>query len=220
MLCLTGASCQSPPPAPAETVLPVHLAPGIAFLRDGPAPRLELEARICLDAGWLEQLACSPGTREHEALVAVPARPSAIHAGLLMLGLECGSPGRWIWEGQKAVFIGPTGDRVNITVRVGSEPEVPLTSWVRSGIGGATMPETSFVFGGSRFVEHPELGEVYAADHAGSIIGLATFGDEVLGLPKGVSPEDSVAPAEWEVDADRIPAWGTDVVIVLRPAGL
>ena len=51
---------------------------------DRPAIRLEL--------GWLEQVACAPATREHESLVVVNAKPSHIHAALLMAGFEPGTP--------------------------------------------------------------------------------------------------------------------------------
>ena len=48
--------------APAE----VHPFEGITVLRDQPA--VEIEAWSCLESGWLEQIACSPNTREHESV--------------------------------------------------------------------------------------------------------------------------------------------------------
>lgn len=53
---------------------------------------LDLEARICLDNGFLELLACSAGTKEHESVVAVSAKPMHIHTALLLLGADNGDP--------------------------------------------------------------------------------------------------------------------------------
>ncbi len=44
---------------------------------------VDLEATICLDAGLLELIACTKGSKEHESIVAVAARPMHIHTALL-----------------------------------------------------------------------------------------------------------------------------------------
>lgn len=60
---------------------------------DRQANVLDLEAKVVLREGeWIELIACSPGTQEHESLVVVNARPSHIHLALLTLGLEPGKP--------------------------------------------------------------------------------------------------------------------------------
>ena len=51
-----------------------------------------MPASIACNSGWLEQVACMVGTREHESLVVVEAKPSEVHAALLLLGLEPGTP--------------------------------------------------------------------------------------------------------------------------------
>ena len=53
---------------------------------------LDLEATVCLDKGLLELVACTKGSKEHETIVAVTARPMHIHTGLLLLGIEKGHP--------------------------------------------------------------------------------------------------------------------------------
>ena len=90
VFCAVG--CVSPRHAPHDS--PVIDVEGVAVWPQ----KVEIRAVVCLDAGWLEQIACSPGTREHEALVVVEIPPSDVHAALLSAGFEPGSPGRWSYE--------------------------------------------------------------------------------------------------------------------------
>ncbi|MDA7503320.1 YdjY domain-containing protein, partial [bacterium] len=64
-----------------------------------PGIRINLEAKavdvtstITLDEGSLEFIACTKGTKEHEAIIAVEAKPSHIHTALLLLGAKAGHP--------------------------------------------------------------------------------------------------------------------------------
>ena len=59
-------------------------------------------------------------------------------------------------------------------------------------------------------------GEHYVADMSGSIIGLVTFGDEVIGFSQVISDQDAVQAPEWEVDSEKIPPVGTEVTVVLK----
>ena len=115
----------APPPAiptePAKTqgdpAPPLVLNPfdGIVVLPNGAA--VEIAAWTCLEAGWLEQIACAPNSREHESLVVVKAKPSEVHAALLLAGFEPGSPGTWSYVDDALQFTQPTGDRLNVLVR-------------------------------------------------------------------------------------------------------
>ena len=51
---------------------------------------------------YLELIACTPGTKEHEVLVVTDALPSNIHAALLLVGASAGEPGRWEWTEEAA----------------------------------------------------------------------------------------------------------------------
>ena len=59
-------------------------------------------------------------------------------------------------------------------------------------------------------------GEHYVADLSGSIIGLVTFDDEVIGFSRVIADQAAVHPPEWEVDPERIPPVGTEVRLVIR----
>jgi hypothetical protein len=194
---------------------------------DLAATSVEVRAWVCLNAGFLEQIACSPGTREHESLLVVRARPSNIHAALLMAGVEAGAPGRWIVhpEEEKVELIPPRGDRVDVLVRYrnsdGEEIEEAIRRWIRDHAEKQKFPDAPWVFGGSLFRPNPEWmepegGEHYVADVTGSIIGLVTFGDEVIGFSRVISDQAAVHEPEWMVNTERIPDVGTEVTLILR----
>ena len=215
VLTLTGCASTSST-TPGTVVTPfegvrVHTAAG----------RVEIQAFVCLDGGWLEQIACSPGTREHEALVVIETRPSNIHAALLMAGVVPGSPGRWRYEDGIVSAVPPTGDRLDVLVRYernGRLVEEPIGSWIIGATDERPFPEVTWVFAGSAFAENPEWmepGEHYVADLTGSIVGLVTFGDEVIGFEQVMADQESVEAMQWQVNTDHVPPIGTPVTLVL-----
>jgi hypothetical protein len=203
----------------------VHPFAGVTVYPD--AHEVHLDCVSCLDEGFLEQIACSPHTREHESLVVTIVRPSEVHAALLMAGLNPGSPGRWIYETDTYRVVAPKGDSVEVFVRYvnvqGDEIEEPVQNWMRevSGTGFLPFPPGVWVFGGSRFENNPEFmgpGEHYVADMTGSIIGLVTFGDEVVGFARVMPDSADVSEPMWEVDPQSVPPIGTPVTLILRKA--
>ena len=186
------------------------------------AGRVEIQAFVCLDGGWLEQIACSPDTREHEALVVIKTRPSNIHAALLMAGVEPGSPGRWSYEDGTVSAVPPTGDHLDILVRSerdGRIVEEPIGSWIIGATDERPFPDVTWVFAGSVFAENPdwmEPGEHYVADLTGSIVGLVTFGDEVIGFRQVMADQESVEAMQWQVNTDHVPPIGTPVTLILK----
>lgn len=172
---------------------------------------------------FLEVVACAPDTREHEALVMTRARPSEVHAALLLVGAEPGAPGAWIWEGgaePKLRYSPPRGDRIDVFVRTvrddGSVDERPVREWIVDVNSGERPPEAPFRFAGSRFVQFRGR-EVYDADHAGNIVGLATFGNEVVAWTEVFSPQADIDEPRWIADPAAVPVFGTPATLVLRP---
>lgn len=209
--------------APGEGTTFVSPFPGVR-VRLTP-PTVEVEAVRCLDEGWLEQIACSPGTREHESLVVVSAKPSHIHAALLMAGFNPGNPGAWIYhdDDQHIEVRPPSGDKLQIAMRYstnGSATEEPVRAWIRDHLGERQFPDVPWIFAGSRIEPNPKFmgpGEHYVADQTGSIIGLVTFGDELIGCSAVIADQVDVQPAEWEVNTDAVPPVDTKVTIVITP---
>lgn len=70
-----------------------------------------------------------------------------------------------------------------------------------------------FYVGAARYAR--EHGWHLVADMSGHVITIATFGDEVLGLP-GIHSHANGA-LMWQVDPDKIPAGGSKITLRLRP---
>lgn len=84
-----------------------------------------------------------------------------------------------------------------------------------------------WVFAGSRLIERPEgrssahvppFATHYDADGTGQIIGLHTFGSEVLAWPVNLNPDANALEPEWIARMDAIPPAGSPVTIVIRKA--
>lgn len=218
---LAGTS-GTPPHAPSVTVAQpsrVLVGPGVAV--NLAARQIELEGVVCIDAGWLEQIACTPGTREHESLVSLPVRPRDVHAALLLLGLEPGAPGSWRVDGDQLIEIAPRGPALSVRAQWvspdGARHDEPIATWIRDAPSGTSPSIDRWLFAGSLLIPTREGGSRYLADASGSIIGLVTFGDEVLALPSVRPDAEAVAAPEWEAWTERLPAIGTKVVVVVAP---
>ncbi len=214
---LTGA-CAAPESAPREVFPGVRVDPRARVVEfDGEVPVDAARSRV-----FLEVVVCARGTREHEALVMTDARPSHVHAALLLAGFSPGSPGAWRWTGGVLESTPPTGDVVHATLTWRGEDGRPHRAtpdqWIRdvdSGRGLWEGPVEPWVFAGSLFRTHAQR-EVYVADVEGTIVGLATFGDEVVAWSRVFSPEASLQPPQWIADPARTPPAGTRVTVRLH----
>lgn len=170
---------------------------------------------------YLELIACTPNTREHEVLVVTPAKPSHVHAALLVLGLEPGAPAAWRVEGQRLIGVPPSGDAVEIELRY-TKPDGTLVAqhpseWIVRKGTSEHPPRGRWVFAGSAMMRR-EGKQVYAADGEGTMIGLASFGSEVLAYPDVISPESSIDSPVWVADPANVPPMDTRVVVRARAA--
>ena len=83
-------------------------------------------------------------------------------------------------------------------------------------------PDLQWVFAGSSFHPNPPAmgpGEYYAADYAGTIVGLTTFGDEVVAAVEVRSPESGIDAPVWTIRKGVLPPPGSRVTLVLRRPG-
>ena len=71
-----------------------------------------LKTKVVLRRGALELFCCLKGTKEHESIVAVDARAQDVHAALLLVGAEPGSPCRY-----DPKFIPPKGPIIDLFVQ-------------------------------------------------------------------------------------------------------
>ena len=176
-----------------------------------------------LETGFLEQLVCLVGTREHESLFAFEGKASDVHAALLFAGLEPGAPGHWrevMADGASRIEgVEPKGSPVAITVLLPDGTERAIDWFVRaaplSSDPGRPAPR-QFVFGGSRLERSRRTGaDRYLADSSGSLIGLVTFGDETIGCAEVIPDQASAVAPVWEAWTERMPTPGTKIRIRL-----
>lgn len=202
----------------------VELGPGLRI--DWAARMLEFDGVVAIDCHhprtptvYLELVACSPDSREHESLVVTEVAPSLIHAGLLALGFGAGEVGRIEFDGGGGVRrIPPSGDRLRVEFvaeTAGGVRTDEASAWIIDDRRAGRRPGGAWVFSGSRVVERGGA-VVYDADGAGTVIGLASFGSETVAYEEMISPDSSVDEPLWIADAERVPARGTAVRVRLR----
>ena len=114
--------------APAGELTPLNK--GGTVLIDLKGKRLLIKSEVVLREGLLEMLVCLKQTKEHESVLSVDAKAREIHAGLVALGAEAGSPAKFVPEYKPA-----SGQPINIfmtwTDAAGKLHRVPAQSWVR-----------------------------------------------------------------------------------------
>ncbi|WP_338687714.1 YdjY domain-containing protein [Haloferula helveola] len=205
--------------------------PGLEI--DVAGRQVDVDATVCLREGFLELLACTKQTKEHESIVAVEAKPSHIHAALLLLGAKPGNPaiqkrvggidGHW-------VDIAPRGQEIEVYLvfkdEKGEMKEHPVNEFISRGPedvvddGGegaeqVKFPTHSFLFAGSHLYKEGDAPPQYLCDQSGNVISISTFGDELLCLP-GVHAKDN-GSLVWEVDPTHLPPLDTKVILRLKP---
>ncbi|MBL8852226.1 MAG: hypothetical protein JNG89_21315 [Planctomycetaceae bacterium] len=115
---------------PTADGAPVALNPQKTVLLDRTHGRLLLKAKVVLREGVLEMLICKAQTKEHESILSIDADAYLIHAGLLLLGAQPGSPATYDTQ-----FHPPTGQEIDIhfawTDEQGQEQRVHARTWVR-----------------------------------------------------------------------------------------
>ena len=183
---------------------------GVRRTDDGRA--LEVRGWVNQTSGVVEVLACAPEGKLHEALLVLDCVPSGLHAGLLALGLEPGTPGRIEGGGE---FHPPTGARVALELRWtdtgGVERRTRPEEWLRDAQLQLTMPHQNWIYAGS--FEVPLEGQPdaisLAADAVKSLVVTYHDATSLLQLEGRQSLDDTT----WEVNTPLVPPKGTPVVV-------
>ncbi|MEL7485297.1 MAG: YdjY domain-containing protein [Planctomycetota bacterium] len=208
--------------------------PGIVV--DYDARSIELAGFVPVDAHSeetpdviVEVVAEAGGVRDHEALVRIEAEARHVHAALLLLGLEPGTPGAILNDGTRRE---PEGPELIVTVRYeadGATVEESPIEWVHDPDAGTRLIDTSpgFRFTGSSEREF-DGATYYMAEAEGVVVGLSTFGAgdaenaigiETVGMTPVYNPDISSGDPIWLADADRVPTFETRVTLVLSVPG-
>ena len=182
-----------------------------------------VRGQVAIRQGFLEQLVCFKGTREHESLVVVNVAASNIHAALLAVGASAGHPG--IWSRDKATVNDlklqpPVGDLVSVQVEFvldGVTRRCDLGEWIEDARHQQKFNSASFVFAGSHFEPDGRGGQRYTADVTGSTVGLVTFGDELIAYAQVIPDQAEISQPRWQAHTALIPPEGSAVVLILKP---
>ena len=202
-----------------SAALDMKLVKGLSINQD--TGEVLVRGQVAIRQGFLEQLVCFKGTREHESLVVVNVAASNIHAALLAVGASAGHPGIWSRDKNTVNDLKlqpPAGDLVSVQVECvldGVTRRCDLGQWIEDARHLETF-NSSFVFAGSHFEPDGRGGQRYTADVTGSIVGLVTFGDELVAYAQVIPDQADIATPNWQANTARIPPEGSDVVLILK----
>lgn len=200
-----------------------ELLPGL-WIREGV---VEFEGMVAINCHhpetpevFLEMLVTAPDSREHESLVLSSIQPSALHAGLLAAGAEQGSPQT---RDTKNIVHSAHGDKVIVSVAIISQTNgdrtigdfVAIESWVVH-LQRAQSLDTDPKWGGLVFAGSVLDQSGYHADHDGTLISLASFGNEVIAPTWLVSHQAELDEPVWIANTDTVPLKDTPVRIRLE----
>ncbi|PHR90555.1 MAG: hypothetical protein COA78_35040 [Blastopirellula sp.] len=171
------------------------------------------DGEICLREGGLEMFACLSGTKEHESIIAISTRAYIVHAGLLVLGAEPGSPVSF-----DPKFKPPTGTEIEIFVvwedAQGKKRIVRANDWIIDAKTKKTL-KTNWVFAGSYTWTDEDTGENFYSAEGGDFVCVSNFTTAMLDLP--VQSSDSNSSLFFLAHTERIPPLGTKVRMIMIP---
>jgi hypothetical protein len=161
----------------------------------------------------LEFLCVATGTNEHESVLRSPAKPSHIHLGLVMLGLDPGEPVHYSDAAKK--WFPPTGPPLNIAVEFtdkdGKLQTMPASRLMRSIHDKKPQPAHTWIFAGSKLMPDGN----YAADITGYTVSVVNFELSLIDIPDLASNANETL--EWEIDKSVAPPAGTAVAMIIEP---
>lgn len=200
-------------PDPATRPADVVRFPGVVIDRNARQIRVDCQA-LGVEAP-LEFFCVSNGGPEHESVLRTPAKPSHIHAGLLMLGQEPGSPMTYSETTRK--WIAPWGAPIRVSVEftnpAGERMVLPATRLMRHVRTHEPVAAMSWIFAGSRQREDG----AYLADLTGYVVSLVNFEHTLIDVPSLASAANDTL--EWETNPDAGPLRGQAVTMILEPVG-
>lgn len=171
---------------------------GTVVMRDGPP---------------IEMLACPVGTKEHESIIAIDARPSTVHAGLLAVKAEEGEPVQIEPE-----YVPASGTVIDVIIEWkdadGKKHKARGQDWVRH-IRTREALAHPWVFAGSGFWKDETTGKEHYHGDSGDFICVSNFQTATLDLP--VPSTQANADLMYEAFTENIPPKGTAVRVVLLP---
>jgi hypothetical protein len=204
------------PPSPPRLPEPKdaqRLDPVLPVWLDMNEKAVLVDGQICLREGMLEMFACTRNTKEHESIVSANTKAKIVHAGLLRLGAESGTPVQF-----RPTYKPPTGTEIDVLVRwvdeKGKPHEVRAQDWIKDMKTGKPMTYP-FVFAGSYFLKDPDTGREHYAAEGGDFVCVSNFGTAMLDIPAKSSQSNE--ELEFQTITEKIPPLGAPVRLVFKP---
>jgi len=216
-----GASAVAQPAVwPPKGAKVTRLGPNISFGQLGDRRWVELDAKVCLQMGYLEHLLSrDEAGKQHESVLSLSIDASHIHSALLAAGAKPGRPVQFFNEKGDPEFKPPSGDRIRITLYYkdaeGRLVSIPAQKWVRNTRTKKPL-ELDWVFAGSYFFKPPGGDQEFYAANDGRVITTANFTTALLDLPIRSSEGDPQGGLEFEANSELIPPRDTPVKVVLE----
>ncbi len=218
LLCAAGPAASIAPPGSAPATAPAASRPGgpVAYQPgvqiDWPGRRVLIAGEVVLRSGDLELFACSPGTKEHESIVRVLARPLHVYQALGLLGYE---PGRVpSYDNILKRVIPADGQRLEILVRWAQDGQtrtVPIEQWLHDRSRGGP-PRIDWVFAGSMPIDEGQI----LADYEGTVVTVVDFDGPIIAA--AASHSSSNAELWLSAATGQIPPVGTPVTLIVQAA--
>jgi len=194
---------------------------------DAGKRRIIVSGEVCSATYALEFLLCRGrtddyrNTKEYESLLSTKAKPSDIHAALLLLGLRPGKPSRWIPATDETPerTIPPKGPELKVEFRWKDKQnkvhQVDAASWLSHRTDAKTKPEAPrpkhWIFVGSELADDGS----YYADMEGAIICVANLPGAVIDVP--FASAQPLELREFLPNTKVMPPAGTAVDIIITP---
>lgn len=230
--CWITSACASarPEPAPARDAAPASPTPtvpapvaddvvslfktmGVTLVPERGA--VEVSGWVNMQSGLVEVFACSPGGKTHESVVVLDCVPRGLHAALLAIGLQPGTP---VEEGTESDYRAPTGDGVEIWVRWNDADGKPCRaraeSWIWDHAEQRAMPASAWIFAGSFEQKGPDGSDVYAADYIKSLVTTYHDATSILENPLPGGIDDTL----YYSNERAVPPVGTPVTVEFMAA--
>ena len=198
------------PPADAKAISKQNL------WVDRKLERVYIDGYVAMNDGPLEMFACPAGTKEHESVVATLPKAAEVHAALLAIGAQVGTPVSY-----DPTFVPATGQRIRVWVCYydsdGAFKAVDARQWIVK-VGTKDVLEDDWVFSGSTVWKDPADGRNYYQADGGDMICVSNFSTAMMDIPVASSADtDSLGFSPY---TERIPERGTPVRLVLQPIPL
>ncbi|MEM9943613.1 MAG: YdjY domain-containing protein [Planctomycetota bacterium] len=169
---------------------------------------------VCLDTGPLEMFVCPLDTKEHESVVSVHALSSQVHACLIALNADPGSPTTWDPD-----YVPAHGPKISVEMIWKNQADGKINrengkKWIKHMATGKTL-QFDWVFGGSGFWKDPDSGEEIYYGNGGEMICLSNFSTATIDL--NVESSESTSDLAYTAFTENIPPVGTKVYVVIKP---